>query len=200
MYMKVRGIIRDWWPIVVVLTIVITVQAIFQSSVVANGPHASDHLRSATVPFPTFFLLVVIIWAIPKARLQIKAWLLAGLLAVASLVIMFGNLRVVNAIAGDNWTDEQASALGHTRQGFESGHSIVQFGEIAGAVTLLLLIMTLRAHGIIRTRPAIGAAGLALLGLALPGLGLLPMLALLVVAIEVCAQRMHRIMLSDTKK
>lgn len=198
--MKVRTVIRDWWPIVIPLAIVLTAQAIFQNVLVAKGSHASDHLRSATVPFPTFFLLTVIIWANPEARRRIKVLLLAGLLAVASLVVMFGNLRVVNAIAGDSWSNEQASAFGSTRPGFESGHSIVQLGEITGGATSLLLIAVLRARGIMRTGPAIGAAGLALLGLALPGLGLLPTLALFVVAIEVCVQRMRRIMLSQTKK
>ena len=198
-YMKVRRIIRDWWPIVVPLAIVIIVQAVFQSSIVANGAHASDHLRSATAPFPTFFLLVVIMWATPEARRLIKVWLLAGLLATSSLVVMFGNLQVVKAIAGESWSNEQANAFGPTRPGFETGHSIVQLGEIAGAVTLLMLIMALRAHGIMRTRPAIGAAVLAFLGLALPGLGLLPTLALFVVVIEVCTQRMRRIMLSQAK-
>ena len=189
--MKVRPVIRDWWPIVVPFAIVITAQAIFQSNVVANGAHASDHLRSATVPFPTFFLLVVIMWASSSARRRVGIWVFAGLLSISSLVIMLGNLLVVNAIAGDSWSNEQANAFGLPRPGFELGHTVVQFGELAGAATLLLLVYTLRTHGIIRTGPAIVAIGLALLGLALPGLGLIPILALFVTAIEVCSQRVR---------
>jgi len=189
--MKVHPVIRDWWPIVVAFAIVIIAQAIFQSNIVANGAHASDHLRSATAPFPTFLLLVVIMSASPAARRRVVAWVFAGLLSISSLVIMFGNLRVVNAIAGDSWSNEQANTFGSTRLGFESGHSIVEFGELASAVTLLLLVLALRSHGIIRTGPAVVATGLALLGLALPGLGVLPILALFVIAIEVCLQRVR---------
>jgi hypothetical protein len=189
--MKIRLVIRDWWPIVVPFAIVITAQVIFQSNVVANGAHASDHLRSATAPFPTFFLLMVIMWASTAARRRVGIWVIAVLLSISSLVIMFGNLLVVKAIAGDSWSNEQANAFGHMRPGFELGHSIVQFGELAGAATLLLLVLVLRTHGIIRTGPAIVATGLALLGLALPGLGFISILALFVTAIDVCSQRVR---------
>jgi hypothetical protein len=191
--MKVRSVTRNWWPIVLSLAVVIAAQAIIQSSVVANGAHASDHVQSATAPYSTFFLVTVIMWAAPDARRRVDVWVVVGLLAVASLVVMLGNLQVVNAIAGDSWNDAQANALGPARPGFESGHSMVALGEMAMAATLVLLIVVLRVHEIIRSGPAIGATGLTLLALALPGLGPIAALALLVLAVDVCAQRARRI-------
>ena len=161
--MSIRSAIHDWWPIAVLLLFVLSLQAAFTSNIVANGKHASDHLQSAGVIFPIAFFLTVIFWAAPAARRHADAWVAGVMVGIAFSVVALGNLRVISAIGGDSWTDEQAGALGSARPGFDSGHSLVEIGTTAGVAAIVLFIAVLRAHRIVRTGPAIAAAALSLL-------------------------------------
>ena len=55
---------------------------------------------------------------------------------------MVGNVRVVDAIGDDDWTDTQASALGPSRPGFESVSHLAMMGA-AGSVLATMLIAVL---------------------------------------------------------
>jgi hypothetical protein len=193
---NIRSAIHDWWPIPVLLVFVLSLQAVFTSNIVANGKHASDHLQSAQVIFPIVLFLAVIFWAAPAARRHVGAWVAGALVGIAFSIIALGNLRVISAIGGDSWTDDQAGALGSTRPGFDSGHSLVEMGTIAAVAAMVLFIAVLRARGIVRPGPAIAAAVLSFVPLVAPGIGPLAIMGILVLIADICIQRAHRLRLA----
>jgi hypothetical protein len=117
---------RRWWPIPAMLAPIIVVQTIWFGRYHATG-HAAGHLASATMIFGVTFFLAVLIWAsTPQLRRRPELWVLAAAVMMSVLIPTIGNLRVVNAIGTDNWTDDQASALGPLRPGFVSGHDLAE--------------------------------------------------------------------------
>ena len=193
-----RSTIRNWWPIAAFLSSVLALQVVFANSIVANGKHASDHLQSAGVIFPVAFFLAVIFWAAPEARRHAGAWVAGAMVGLAFVVVALGNLRVIWAIGGDSWTDAQAGALGSARPGFDSGHSLVEIGTTVGVAAIVLFIAVLRTHRIVRTGPAIAAAALSLLPLIAPGIGPLGLLGIVVLIVDLCIQRAHRLKMAAT--
>jgi hypothetical protein len=152
---------------------------VFASFFDASG-HAADHLRSARALFPMMAVYAVIVWAIPSRRSP-GVWIAGVLLFVALLIVMAGNLRVVDAIDGENWTDEQADTLGPGRSGFDSGHTLATVGMWSAVGATVLLAVVLLVQHVIRWPVAVGAmllsvvfppwvipgAGILVLGLAL---------------------------------
>ena len=120
--------VRHWWPIPAMLAVIIAVQIIWFGHYHASG-HAAGHLASATMIFGVVFALAVLVWASPALlRRRPELWALAAAVAASVVIPTVGNLRVVNAIGIDDWTDSQASALGPSRPGFVSGHALAERG------------------------------------------------------------------------
>ena len=68
--------------------------------------------------FPMAFLSAVLLWALPgRGRRDLLLWLLLGAAIASCLVVLAGNVRVIDAIGGATWNDAQASQLGPTRPG-----------------------------------------------------------------------------------
>ena len=187
--MRVLVAMRNWWPVLACLAVVLVAQTVFKNSIVAIGQHATDHLRSAGALFPTTLLFTVIVWAALQARRHVDVWLAGAILGAAFALVMIGNLRVVHAIAGDAWTDAQAGALGSVRMGFDSGHSLASLGQWASAAAVILFTLVLLRRGIVRRRPAVGAIVLSLVLLPSPFIGL----GMFVLAGDVIVQRAHRL-------
>ena len=130
---------RQWWPIPAMLAPIIVAQTIWFGRYHATG-HAAGHLASATMIFGVVFALAVLIWACPpQLRCRPELWVLATAVTMSVLIPTIGNLRIVNAIGTDNWTDDQASALGPLRPGFVSGHDLAErWTWLVIGVTVLL--------------------------------------------------------------
>jgi hypothetical protein len=130
---------RNWWPIPAMLAPIIAVQIVWFGRYHATG-HAAGHLASATMIFGVVFALALIVWATPPhIRRRPALWILAAAVAASALIPTIGNLRVVNAIGGNDWTDNQASAVGPSHPGFVSGHALAERGVwyvIGSAVAL----------------------------------------------------------------
>ncbi len=130
---------RRWWPIPAMLAATVALQNIWFGRYQATG-HAAGHLASASAIFAIAFVLVVLVWASPPhLRRSPGLWVLAAGVAIAAVVPTIGNLRVVNAVGTDNWTDDQASSLGQARSGFDSGHDLAERGMwiVVGFAVLL---------------------------------------------------------------
>jgi hypothetical protein len=146
--------------------------------------HAAGHIASAGAPFPMMAVFAIIVWAAPRLRRNPEVWVLGAVLAVALLAALAGNMRVVNAIHGDNWSDVQASALGSTRSGFASGHDLAGVGQLAAVAAVVFLTIALRTRRHLSTPIAIGAiaASIVFPPWIIPGAGLLVLAAALCVA------------------
>jgi hypothetical protein len=160
--MDVTAILKRWWPVPGFFAAAIAVQLVAFGGRSARG-HAAGHLGSASVVFPLAALLAVIIWAAPRAFRRPELWLAAAVLITGAVMVTVGNLRVVDSIGANNWTDAQADALGSARPGFDSGHDLAGRGmsvAVAGAVLLALLLL---ARGHVSRRAGLGSAALSLL-------------------------------------
>ena len=130
---------RTWWPVAAFLLPVLVVQTVWSARYDVAG-HAADHLQSATPVFPMVFLSAVLLWALPgRGRRDPLLWLLLAAAIASCLVVLVGNVRVIDAIGGATWNDTQASQLGPTRPGFESGHDLAELGAWGAVVATMLV-------------------------------------------------------------
>ena len=181
--------VRNWWPPVALLVPILVVQRLWLGDYAATG-HAAGHLGGATVVFGLTFVVTLIVWATPPdLRRSPALWILASAVCLAGLVLTIGNLRVVDAIGTDNWTDEQAGIRGPARPGFESGHQLAERGMWIATACALLLAGWLLWKGAVRTGPGIAAMILCVIfpPWILPGAGLL------VLAVAVVVNRARRL-------
>jgi hypothetical protein len=177
-------VIRRWWPIVAFIASAIALQTLLFRDYDAHG-HASGHLQSAQAVFFGSALIAIILWAAPSARRYPDVWIPSSAWIAALVGVAIGNLRVVDAIGGADWTDEQADALGAGLPGFESGHDLaaISMWLAVAAAVLLAIVLFLRAQ--IGRGVALGAVLASLLfpPWIVPGAGVL------VLAIAVCVTR-----------
>jgi hypothetical protein len=159
---RVTELIRRWWPVAAFLLPVLVVQAVWSARYDLAG-HAADHLQSATPVFPMAFLCAVLLWALPgRGRRDPLLWLLLAAAIVSCLVVLAGNVRVIDAIAGATWSDTQASQLGPTRPGFESGHDLAALGAWGAVLATVLAAGLLWRRGLASAKVAAAAAALSL--------------------------------------
>ena len=135
---RLLELVRSWWPVAALLVPVLVAQALWSGRYEVAG-HAADHLQSATRVFPMIFLSAVLLWALPsRGRRDRLLWLLLAAAIASCLVVLVGNVRVIEAIDGATWTDAQANQLGPSRPGFESGHDLAQLGAWGAVLATML--------------------------------------------------------------
>lgn len=162
------GVIRNWWPFPAIVTVVITVQVWWSRQYELPGGHASDHFMNASAVFGFTVAIAVLLWAVPsRERKQPVLWCLAAIVLAAALTITVANVRIVDAIGSDNWSDAQASSLGPARPGFTDGHELAEHAGLVISGAALLLV------GWMAWRRAVNAvvAGIAALACVIGGLG-----------------------------
>ena len=104
------------------LAAAIVLQTILLGGYDAHG-YAVGHLSSARVVFFGSALIAIMLWSTPSTRRQPDVWIACGTWIAALVGVAIGNLRVVDAIGGADWTYGQAGVLGAGLPGFESGHT-----------------------------------------------------------------------------
>jgi hypothetical protein len=159
---RVIDFLRTWWPVAAFLLPVLVVQSVWSARYDVAG-HAADHLQSATPVFPMVFLSAVLLWALPgRGRRDLLLWLLVVAAIASCMVVMVGNVRVSDAIGGATWNDTQASQLGPTRPGFESGHDLAELGAWGAVLATMLAAGLLWLRSLVSARVAGAAAALSL--------------------------------------
>lgn len=180
--------LRSWWPLAAVLATGVTADVTFKNGYGELGEHAAGHLASASVLFAGLALITIMLWATPRARKQADVWFAAVAWAAALVVVMVGNLQVVNAIGGRLWTEENAAELGAGIPAFASGHDLASVGAWTGVGAAILLTFVLLARGHISRRVAVGSVALSLI---LPPF-IIPGAGVLVVVVALCLARRRR--------
>jgi len=133
---------------------VLVVQTVWSGRYDVAG-HAADHLQSATPVFPMVFLSAVLVWALPGRG---RRDLLLGAAIASCLVVLAGNVQVIDAIDGATWSDTQASQLGPARPGFESGHDLAALGAWGAVLATILAAGLLWRRQLVSAKVAAAAA------------------------------------------
>jgi hypothetical protein len=129
-------LVRRWWPIIAFVAAALALQAILLREYDAHG-HAAAHLSSAKVVIFGSALIAIVLWSTPSARRYPDVWIACGAWIAALVGVAIGNLRVVDAIGGADWTDEQADVLGAGLRGFESGHDLSEISSWLGVAAAI---------------------------------------------------------------
>lgn len=149
---------RNWWPIPVMFASVIAAQIVWSNRTDRAGGHAATHFTSASVVFGIAFFVAVLIWAAPtNVRHRVELWLLAAALLTAATFDTIGNLRVVDAIGTNTWSDAQAGALGPLQPGFTSGHDLAEHAAWFTVIAAVLLAAWLWRRHAVSAGVAVGA-------------------------------------------
>ena len=159
---RILEFLGTWWPVAAFLAPVLVAQTVWSARYDVTG-HAADHLQSATPVFPMVLLSAVLVWALPgRGRRDRLLWLLLGAAIASCLLVLAGNVQVIDAIDGATWSDTQASQLGPARPGFESGHDLAARGAWGAVLATILAAGLLWRRRLVSAKVAAAAATVSL--------------------------------------
>ena len=150
--LRFAHVVRDWWPLPAIIATALIAQQLLLSSRFDVGGHAAEHLAGATAPFMAAAVLSLLYWATPRARHQLDVLAFAGVWLATTLLVMLGNLRVVDDLVAAGYT--------HTPTGLVpdiADHSLANSSVWYAEVAALLLIAAWRRRRNIGNRATIGA-------------------------------------------
>jgi hypothetical protein len=154
--------VRRWWPVAVLLAISLVVQkAFFESRYDVSG-HAGEHLSSATVAFPAFALVAILLVVTPCARRQPIVLVTSAIWLVSTVLVLVGNVRVVDALVRAGMADTPTSQLVEDAT-IDSAHDLANLAPWLGVLAALALTGALWRYRHITGRVAIGAAILSVI-------------------------------------
>ena len=145
-------IVRDWWPVPALIAADLTAQQLLLNSRYDVGGHASGHLASASAPFMAAAVLFILFWTTPRARRQIDLLAAAGLWFAATLLVMVGNLRVVDDLIAAGYAKTATDSVPDV-----ADHSLANSSVWYAAAAALLLVAAWRRRRHIGNRATLGA-------------------------------------------
>jgi hypothetical protein len=131
------------------------------------------------------FVCAVLLWALPRrARRDPLLWLVTAAAIASCLVLLVGNVWVIDAIGGATWSDAQASELGPARPGFDSGHDLAELGAWGAVLATMLAAGLLWLRRLVSAKVAAAAAAVSLVfpSFIAPGAGVVVLVVSAVVA------------------
>ncbi len=184
-------LLRRWWPIPVLIASSLVAQSVFFSRYDVSG-HAGEHLQSASAPFFSLTILFILLFVTPLARRQSEV-LIAGIAWwAATVLVLVGNIRVVDALV--------QAGLGHTKTDdlvqdsrIESAHTLANLAPWICVVAALVLIGAMFRRRHISARVAIGAAVLSVVfpPWIIPGAGVVVIVITRCIAYHRATQRIN---------
>ncbi len=150
--------LRRWWPVAGLLAVTVIAQKAFLGRRVDVSGHAAEHLSSATVVFPAFALVGILLYATPRACRQPLVLVTSAIWLVGTVLVLVGNIRVVDALVRAGIADTPTSQLVMTGP-IESAHDLANIAPWLGVLSSLALIAALWRYRHISGRVA-GAAAL----------------------------------------
>ncbi|MEP6658846.1 MAG: hypothetical protein ABJD24_02905 [Acidimicrobiales bacterium] len=144
---------REWWPVPVLIAGSLLAQQVLLSSRYDVGGHAAGHLGSAAAPFMAAAVLAILMWATPRARRQVDVLLAAAAWFGATILVMFGNLRVVDDLVAAGYSHTPTDSVPDV-----ADHALANSSVWYAVVAALILVAAFRWRRHISNRAAIGAA------------------------------------------
>jgi len=146
------------------------------------GGHAAGHLGSASIPFMAAAVLTIVVWATPLAARQVDVLVSVVAWFSATVVVMVGNLRVVDDLVAAGYSHTPTSAVPDV-----ADHALANSSVWYGVGAALLLVASFRWRRHIGNRTTTGAA----IATVLVPPWIIPGAGVVVVAIARCVAR-HR--------
>ncbi len=143
---------REWWPVPAFIAVAVAAQTPLLASRYDVGGHAAEHLGSASAPFMSSAVLGILFWATPRARHQVDVIVAALAWFATTVVVMIGNLRVINDLVRAGYGYTPTSAVPDVADHSLANSSI--WYAVAAAVVLLAMF---RFRGHIGATATIGA-------------------------------------------
>lgn len=154
--------VRRWWPVPGLLALAIVVQNVAVESRYDVSGHAGEHLTSATVSFAGFAIVAILLYLTPAARRQPLVLVAGAGWLVTAVLVLIGNLRVVDALVDAGMAHTPTSELVQTAT-TDSAHDLANLAPWLGVVGALALTAVLWRHRHISARVAIGATILSVI-------------------------------------
>ena len=145
-------IVRDWWPVPPLIATALFAQQVLLSSRYDVGGHAGEHLAGASAPFMAAAIVSILFWATPRARRQIDLLVAAGAWFATTLLVMVGNLRVVDDLVAAGYSRTPTDSVPDV-----ADHSLANSSVWYAAGAALLLVAAWRRRRHIGNRATIGA-------------------------------------------
>jgi hypothetical protein len=149
---RAAHIVRDWWPIPAFIGGALIAQQILLTSRYDVGGHASGHLANATAPFMAAAVVSILFWATPRACQEMDLLALAGLWFATTLLVMVGNLRVVDDLVAAGYPRTPTGSVPDVAD-HSLANSSVWYAELAA----LLFVAAWRRRRHVGNRATIGA-------------------------------------------
>ena len=166
--------VRRWWPVPVLLIGAILVQKAFVENRYDISGHAAEHLQGATAVFPAVVIVAILLYATPSGRRQPVVLVTCAMWLLSTMLVLVGNLRVVDALVDAGLSDTPTSQLVMT-EALESAHDLANLAPWLAVVSALAVTGAFWRYGQISTRVAVGAAVLSVIfpPWIIPGAGVL---------------------------
>ena len=149
---RAAHIVREWWPVPAFVAGALLAQQLLLSSRYDVGGHAAEHLAGATAPFMAAAVLSILFWATPRPRYQIDLLVVAGVWFATTLLVMAGNLRVVDDLVAAGYSRTPTGSVPDV-----ADHSLANSSVWYAEVAALLLVAAWRRRRHIGNRATIGA-------------------------------------------
>jgi hypothetical protein len=143
---------REFWPVPLFLAAAIVAQQVLFKSRYDVGGHAGEHLGGASAPFMAAAVLGILFWATPGARRQVDLLVAAAAWLGMTIVVMIGNLRVVDDLVAAGYSHTPTSTVPDV-----ADHSLANSSVWYAVLAALALPLLLRRRGHVGDRAAIGA-------------------------------------------
>jgi hypothetical protein len=134
---------------------------VFESRYDVSG-HAGEHLSSATVAFPAFAVVAIILYVTPSARRQPLVLVTSAMWLVSTVLVLVGNVRVVDALVAAGMADTPTSQVVQDAT-LDSAHDLANLAPWLGVLSALAMTAALWRHRYISGRVAIGAVMLSVI-------------------------------------
>lgn len=144
--------VRHGWPVPAFVLAALVAQHLLLTTRYDVGGHAAEHLAGASAPFMAFAVVGLLFWTTRAARRQPEL-IAAGILWWAmALLVMIGNLRVVDDLVAAGYSHTPTGAVPDIAD-HSLANSSVWYAEIAA----LLLVVAWRRRDHIGNRATIAA-------------------------------------------
>ena len=149
---------RRWWPVPALLGSSLVIQKLFFESRYDVAGHAAGHLSSATAPFFATAVVLILLWATPPARRQVDVLLTSAAWLAATVLVLIGNVRVVDALIDGGLGQMKTEDIPDV-----GDHSLANLATWLAVIAALALTAAMWRRRHVSTRVAVAAAILNIL-------------------------------------